>query len=86
MRQLRDRAAHGRIVGPLDNLIQFRQTEAANHLLVRFRRRNETSVILNANLAICRATVGFVISTLSFGGFAFCFSRHNTSSMENDKW
>jgi hypothetical protein len=86
VRQLRNRAAHGRIIGAFHNLIQLRQTETANHQLMRFRGRNKASIILNANLATrSRSTLGFLRSTRFFGGWALCFSGHDTSLMENDK-
>ena len=54
MRQFRNCSAHGRIIGPFHNLIQLRQTETANHLLVRFRRSNKAALVLNTNLAAGR--------------------------------
>jgi len=51
MRNLGYRAAHGSIIRTLDNLVELRQTQAANHLFMSFRRGYETSVLLNPDLA-----------------------------------
>ena len=54
VRNLSDRATHGSIIWTLDDLVQLRQTQAANHLLMGLRRGYETSVVLNADLTRIR--------------------------------
>ena len=51
MRNLPDRAAHRSIIRTLDNLVELRQAQAANHLLMSFRRGYEAPVVLNPDLA-----------------------------------
>lgn len=49
MGHLRNYATHRRRIRPIDDLVQFRQANAANNSLVRLRSRNEAPIILNAN-------------------------------------
>ena len=51
MRNLRDRAAHRGRVGPLNDLIQFPQTQTANYALLRLGKGDPAAVILNPNLS-----------------------------------
>ena len=71
MGHLGDRASHGGIVGPLHNLIELGESQAAYHLFMSFWRGYETPVVLNSN------------STLDGLITPFCsFVRHKTSPFE----
>ena len=50
MRNLRDRATHGRRVGPLNDLIQLPQSQRADDFLMFVGTGDRAPVILNLNL------------------------------------
>src|SRR6266850_1113090 len=74
---LSNSAEHRSIIRTRHDLIELGQPQTANHLLMSFRRGYEASVILNANLAICRRLSFFALH-LCF--WTLCFSRHTTKS------
>jgi hypothetical protein len=51
MRDLGNRAAHRRIVRPLNDLIQFPQAQTGNDAFLRLRKSDPAAVILNPNLS-----------------------------------
>jgi hypothetical protein len=61
VRNLLDRAAHRRCVGPLNDLIQLLQTQTAYNALLRLGKRDPAAVILNPNLSRRGVLLSFLL-------------------------
>src|SRR5205807_3763543 len=59
MGHLSNRPAHRRRVRTLDNLIQFAQTQTADDLFLRLRKRDRAAIVLNLDL--CRRSRVFAL-------------------------